>query len=366
MKAIRLSSSVAAMALGGLLVAAGTWIGSNRPASSAQAAAGTPGLASTTSGVVTRRDLVNRVRVDGTVTYANSGQRVINHAAGTVTGMAGPGTIVQRGQTLYEVDGDPVILMFGARPAYRTLGIGVTGPDVVQLEENLIALGFGSSSLRTDGSFSSADAAAVKRWQKALGLPQTGVVEWGRVAFLPGPFRVGVSKASVGEMASPGQDVMDGSATTRDVTVELDASRQSSIKVGDPVEVVAGQVRAAGRVSSIATVATPTNAGPGAKYQGIPTATITVVISLADQTLSSQPDQAPVQVAVVTESAHHVLAVPIAALLATADGGYSVEVLGSKGSHQIDVTTGLFDDDDGLVQVEGAGLNEGMRIVVAS
>ena len=71
-----------------------------------------------------------------------------------------------------------------------------------------------------------------------------------------------------------------------------------------------------------------------------------------------------VQVSLVTQSVRDVLAVPIAALLALAGGGYGVEVDGPSGhKYLVGVTTGLF--ANALVQVSGPGLRTGMRVVTA-
>ena len=56
---------------------------------------------------------------------------------------------------------------------------------------------------------------------------------------------------------------------------------------------------------------------------------------------------------------------PVAALLALAGGGYAVEEIGANGVHHlVAADLGIFDDADGLVQVTGAGLAAGQRIVV--
>ena len=57
--------------------------------------------------------------------------------------------------------------------------------------------------------------------------------------------------------------------------------------------------------------------------------------------------------------------VPVDALLALAGGGYALEEIGPGGVHHlVSVSTGLFDDADGLVQVTGSGLAAGQRVVV--
>ena len=58
------------------------------------------------------------------------------------------------------------------------------------------------------------------------------------------------------------------------------------------------------------------------------------------------------------------LAVPVTALLAQSSGGYAVEVAGPGNTRRwVPVTSGIFDDADGLVQVTGA-LTPGQRVVV--
>ena len=84
-----------------------------------------------------------------------------------------------------------------------------------------------------------------------------------------------------------------------------------------------------------------------------------------DPAATGSLDQAPVQVSIITASVTNALVVPVDALLALANGGYAVEVIGSKGVHHlVAVTLGLFDDADGLVQVIGSGLAAGQRVVV--
>jgi hypothetical protein len=57
--------------------------------------------------------------------------------------------------------------------------------------------------------------------------------------------------------------------------------------------------------------------------------------------------------------------VPIEALLALSDGQYAVEVVEPTGIHRIvGVTTGIYDDIDGIVAVTSVGLHPGDSVVV--
>jgi hypothetical protein len=94
------------------------------------------------------------------------------------------------------------------------------------------------------------------------------------------------------------------------------------------------------------------------------TTTIPAYIALAHPRVAGGLDQAPVEVAITTSRAARALIVPVGALLALAGGGYAVETVDARGAHHlVPVTTGLFDDADGLVQVSGA-LSAGEHVVV--
>ena len=278
--------------------------------------------------------------------------------SGTLTATAAAGSVVKRGGALYRLDGDPIVLMYGATPAYRTLEAGVSdGRDVRQLEQNLAALGFDPGTV--DDGFDSATAAAVADWQESAGLERTGVVELGRVVFLPGARRVGGHKAAVGNVLGAGSEVLDTSSTKRVVTVELDASLQNLAREGDRVEVTlpdGSPVR--GHITDVGRVAREVDGGsddPSAEQQLV----IDVTIELRSKRGIGRLDEAPVGVGLAQESRRDVLAVPVNALLARR-GGYGIEL---AGSHRIvPVEAGLFADGD--VEISGRGVREGTRVVV--
>ena len=76
--------------------------------------------AATTTGEVERRDLVERETVTGTLGYGDS-TPLSSPRQGTITALPAEGTVVERGQTLVEVDGTPVPLLYGSRPFWRAL-----------------------------------------------------------------------------------------------------------------------------------------------------------------------------------------------------------------------------------------------------
>jgi len=128
---------------------------------------------------------------------------VLARLSGTVTELPAVGDVVRRGEELYGIAGEPVILMYGKVPAYRTLAEGVAeGRDVEQLESNLEALGYDPGTV--DEEFTSSTATAVDAWQEGLGLEVTGEVALGQVAFLPGSQRITRLEATLGEALGGG------------------------------------------------------------------------------------------------------------------------------------------------------------------
>ena len=316
------------------------------------------GTVATTTAPVVRRDLVARTDTDGTLGYSGS-TAVTNRLQGTVTALPDVGSVVDRGQPLYSVASEPVPLLFGDVPAWRRLAVGVLdGVDVRQLEANLVALGHATASqLKVDDHFDSATAAAVRRWQRALGVQQTGAVDLGEAVFLPGKVRIAERTVAKGDAIGPGAPVLKVTSTTRQVRVELDAAKQSTVKVGDEVEIKlpSGQTTK-GSVSSVGTVATTKGSPPNAK------SVIEVVVTLQDPAAAGNVDEAPVRVGFVSGSRNGVLAVPVNALLALREGGYGVRLVEGTSSRIMPVTIGLF--AKGVVEVSGEGLREGQQVEV--
>jgi hypothetical protein len=95
---------------------------------------------------VQQRTLSATVPQNGTLTYRaqsdGSPYAVINQARGTYTELPTLGQVIHKGQVLYRSSDDPVVLLYGQTPVYRTLSAGATGPDVAELNADLVALGY--------------------------------------------------------------------------------------------------------------------------------------------------------------------------------------------------------------------------------
>jgi peptidoglycan hydrolase-like protein with peptidoglycan-binding domain len=332
-------------------------LGDGSGSSSGDDAQGTDG-ASLSTATVERRDLVERETFDGSLGFADE-SALASAKTGTITWVAGEGTTLRRGDVAYEVDEIPAVLMIGEVPAYRAMSSGTEGRDVRQLQRNLLALGFDDGGdLEVTGEFDADTAEAVRDWQEDLGLEQTGVVSPGDVAFFPTARRMGAHTLEVGQTVAAGAQVATTTTLGRIVTVDLAASDQDLVARGDRVrvELPSGE-RIDGRVSSVARVAETDADDPTAD----PTVEVTIRL-LGD--VETELDEAPVDVDVETSRAEGVLAVPVQALLALAEGGYALEVVDGSGSVLLGVDTGEF--ADGFVEVSGEGISEGLEVVTAS
>jgi len=325
---------------------------------------GTPAPAATprvriSTATVMRTNLATKVLTAGTLGYA-AARPLTNQLSGTYTFLPRAGKTIKRGGVLYRVDNQPVVAFRGRVPAWRPMGLGMTpGPDVSELQANLIALGYADSLLSSPtGSYDLATDDAVQRWQSAIGAVVTGQVALGQVIFTPTVLRVGALNAAPGQNAVPGQPPYQVTTARRIVSVPVTPALPP-VAAGNRVTIVLPSLaRIGGRV-----VAVSVSAGQGSSRRG----------SHATSVITVRPDRpgstgtvsgVPVQVALTVQSVRHVLAVPVSALLALSGGGYGLELVDATGRHRlVGVTAGIF--AGGLVQVSGAGLAPGTKVVVA-
>lgn len=306
-----------------------------------------------TTATVSRGDLVDTEKVDGTLTYDDV-REVWTGASGVVTWAPEQGRTVKRGGTLLKVAGKPVTLMYGGSPMYRTLKSGDSGDDVRQLEENLRALGY--DGMTVDDEFTGATETAVREWQDDRGLGETGRVDASQVVFLGGAVRVREVKAPEGKRTAQGQPVMTVAGTARVVHVDLDADKQDLAKRGAAVSVeLPGGTTVKGKITDVGGVAESTGSGQDEKT------TVDVDISIGG-TGTGRLDEAPVSVELESERRRNVLSVPVEALLALREGGFGVEVVDAAGRRLVPVEAGAF--GSGRVEISGAGIREGVKVGV--
>jgi peptidoglycan hydrolase-like protein with peptidoglycan-binding domain len=329
----------------------------------------TPRAPRVSTATVVRTDLASTVLTAGTLGYAPT-DPVVNRLSGTYTQLPALGAVIAAGQVLYRVDNQPVVLMSGATPAWRPFTAGMpNGPDVSELQSNLIDLGYARGLLSDPtGHLDTPTVDAIEGWQRVLGYPATGQIALGQVLFEPSSLLVGAQSVAAGQAASPGDLPYQVTTTTRTVTVPLNPDLPQAT-VGEAVSIVLptnatapGRITAIGPAPPSAVSGSGTQSGSGSSVQSQASSILTVTPT--DAAATGPGSGVAVQVSLTTQSVSGVLALPVSALLALSGGGYGVEVVTASGLHHlVAVTTGVF--AGGRVQVSGAGIASGTKVVVA-
>jgi peptidoglycan hydrolase-like protein with peptidoglycan-binding domain len=319
---------------------------------------------------VQRTSLASGLRLDGELGHAPADE-ITAQGQGTFTKLPKTGEHVRLGGTLYEIDARPVVLFRGSRPFWRVLEKGMSdGPDVKDLERNLTDLGYANAAgLTVDEEFTDATAAAVERWQKALGVRTTGSVELGRVAVLPyGDVQAEEVVAKPGATAGAGGTVLKVTTTDVYATVKPTEDQLPQLPPGGRVTVrldAGGSVQ--GKITSITRDTGQSGDGdPGDPGGPDGETKPTVSIRLADQKKAAaalRGGRVGAAVTVPEKKADDVLVVPVTALLAMTGGGYGVEVVrpGPAEPVLVPVKVGLIVANQ--AEVEGR-LKEGDKVVV--
>ena len=355
-------------------------------------------------------------------------------ANGVVTRLPDAGTILESGSAIARIDEVSLVVLEGDIPMYRTLRVDVEGPDVEQLEQSLVDLGYDpDGEVTIDEEFTRATGDLVERWQEDLGVDETGqvhvgellfapvpaqvlsiraivgtsvspvtpilevsggsllsgldvlqleralsvlgydagsvdgvydintaraVIEWteavghgqdgripvGSIVFHPGSLRTTDVLASVGSAVGPSSPVLSASALAKIVRLDLPAEDQGVLSAGSQVIIVMpDRSETSGIVTFVSTVASGGGQGNPSVFE--------VEITLDIPEVADGLDEAPVDVKAVSEVVENVLAVPVSALMALAEGGYAVEVVEGNGVRLVAVEPGFF--ADGLVEIAG-------------
>jgi multidrug efflux pump subunit AcrA (membrane-fusion protein) len=106
------------------------------------------------------------------VTLATS---LLKPPGGTFTTLPAPGAEIADGSLALVAAGRPVFTFAGALPSYRDITVGVSGPDVRQLQEALLRLGIDPG--RTDGVYDARSAAAVATFYERSGWAPFGLTD---------------------------------------------------------------------------------------------------------------------------------------------------------------------------------------------
>ena len=289
---------------------------------------------------VEQLDLTREEQLDGTTGHGNARPLVLA-AQGTLTALPEVGTIIGNGTVIAAVDGQPIIAMLGPIPMWRDLGPSVDdGKDVLQLEYALAALGYADEhDMTVDEDWTSATTDAVEAFQDDHGQDDDGAIQRGELVWIDGEARVGSVGGVLGQDAGEAQ--IELTDATQSVHLDVDVADADLVTEGTTVQV---ELPAGDRVDGTVTaVGTAESADDGS-------ATLPVTVTMAGDL--SVPDGMPVDVIVTTVAAKGVLAVPVEAVLALAEGGYALEVVDEGAATRlVGVELGVF--ADGMVEVIG-------------
>jgi hypothetical protein len=194
---------------------------------------------STGSTTVQRRDLVQTDTESGTLSYRDP-QTVYDRLSGTVTWLPSVGAVIKPGGTLFRVDGRPVILMNGSTPAYRALSASDDyGADVLQLNRNLVRLGFNSDGIVVNDIWQPATTVGVEAFQESLGETATGILSLGQVVFLPGNQLVSTVDGTLGSTGGGSSAGSGGSANSASIPSTRPAPQFVSLQSACPTTTLA-------------------------------------------------------------------------------------------------------------------------------
>ena len=112
---------------------------------------------------ISKGDLAKKEEYNGTLSQVD--KAVLNSSiTGVITYLPEEGTVINYGQVLYAVDNKPVILLEGSTPFYRTLDLtSDEGPDIKQVEEALISLGYAEEGFIADEKFDETTSSMLNR-----------------------------------------------------------------------------------------------------------------------------------------------------------------------------------------------------------
>lgn len=300
---------------------------------------------------VERTTLVAELRLVGALAYGDP--EPLPPVDGVITVLPSPGDVIGVGEQVLEVDGAPVLLFTGERPFWRELSVDSSrGADVLQLEENLHALGFLART--PQDRFDWRTRQAVRDFQRSRGVEETGVFTPSSVVI------VGRQELRIEQVtARPGEEgVSPGTFTGTNlrVTAALTEAQSRELLPGTGVEV---ELRDLSRLPGAIVEVDP----GGQVAEDGSTVPATAVIEV-DPGLLAGIAPGPVRVIVRDDADVPVtLVVPANALLATADGGYAVEVWDGASIRRVPVLIGAV--ADARVQIVGGDLTEGDLVVLA-
>lgn len=163
-----------------------------------------------------------------------------NALVGTVTTLSAPKE-TKEGDVLYSVDNVPVRAVQSDVVFYRALAPGTRGKDVAALQGALGRLGYLAGS--ADGVWGPGTTAAVKKWQKDLGIAQSGSVQLGElVAVDQLPRALALSDTlALGKPIAEGDPTVSAGSGERTFAMILDETQSRAVPQDTAVDIIADE-----------------------------------------------------------------------------------------------------------------------------
>lgn len=156
-----------------VLAGAAGWVGGSLISSPAEVASRTaPPVAAPILVPAEQRVLSTDIITRGTARFGAPQQlslarSLLKTDAGVAARLPLAGAELREGDLIFTTSGRPVFLLTGKQPAFRDLGPGVSGDDVLQLEEALARMGFDPGPV--DGAYDGGTEFAVTSWYLRAG-----------------------------------------------------------------------------------------------------------------------------------------------------------------------------------------------------
>ncbi len=281
-----------------------------------------------------------------------SSQRQVTDVAsglvGTISSRASIGSRIEHGTVLYLVDDEPVVALLSNQLSDPVADVLTSNTFTDQeLEQALADEGYDPDEAMTiDGVVTDATTDAIRAWQSATDIPDTGSAD-------PGHYVVVPSNRTVETHFEGDRLALSASTSELEVSVVVAVADADEFEVGDQVSIeLADESLVDGQVAVIGPVEEAAN------QDGEPTVTISIeVLSSADVI------EGTVTVSTIGEAVEGAIAVPTRALVALKEGGFAVEVAEDSGDRTlVGVELGAF--DDGYVEITEGGIEPGDQVVV--
>jgi hypothetical protein len=266
-----------------------------------------------------------------------------------ITGLAAVGTPIGSGDVLYTVEGQPVVALSGALPAWRTMNRSSDdGADIAQLEAALVALGYDpDGDVTVDATWDSDTTAMVKRWQQGIGTDDTAEVTLGSVVFIPHSGAVASTSVAVRDDVYDGDTVLALTGSVQLVIIEVPTELQADIAPSMRVD-IAGTPGTVTRLRSA-----DTDNG------------VTVQAVISPDTALDLEAGATVKVTISYNLATDQLVVPTDAVVSRRDGTYAVQTLDDTTNHAF-VAVEIVAVSGNRTAITGDGLTESTTVLAPS